>query len=252
MRALILILAALAALPAGAEEILARLSQTRVAITTTFAGSEIFVYGAVKREAPIPEGQPLDVLVAVTGPSAPVMVRRKERILGIWVNGEGVEVDSAPSFYAVSTTRPFREVISHTADLRHRVGLDHAVRLIGETDAAEYPEDYRRAVIRLRKAAGLYFEDPGGVTLDENTLFSANIALPAQIVEGDYRVRVMLLRGGSLIDEHESAITVTKVGFERWIYTLAKENGLLYGLLSIAVALAAGWLASAAFRVLLP
>jgi hypothetical protein len=43
---------------------------------------------------------------------------------------------------------------------------------------------------------------------------------------------------------------VHKVGLERWLFTLSREQPLVYGLLSIAIAIAAGWGASAAFQVL--
>ena len=94
------------------EKVIAGLSQHRVSITTDFSGSEIFIYGAVARDGPVPESWPLDVIVAITGPVQPVVVRKKSRQLGIWVNGPGVTVDEAPSFYAVATTGPFHEVIT--------------------------------------------------------------------------------------------------------------------------------------------
>lgn len=234
-----------------AERVVAALSQNQISITTNFDGSELFIFGAIKREAPAPEG-PLDVAIIVIGPSEPVIVRRKERQFGIWINGEGVQVDSAPSFYAISTNRPFREVINHTQDQLYQVGLDYAVRLIGRTDYDVYPEEYRKAVIRLNRARGLYFEQPGGVTIEQDTLFQTRIRLPAQLVEGDYRARVLLMREGRVVDTMERNIDVRKVGLERWIYTMAKEQAALYGILSIAVALAAGWLASAFFRTFFP
>ncbi|MEM9145042.1 MAG: TIGR02186 family protein [Pseudomonadota bacterium] len=237
---------------AAAEEVVAALSQNRVSITTGFDGSEIVIYGAVKREAPAATDSALDVIVAVTGPSEPVVVRKKERRFGIWINDGGVKVDAAPSVYAVASTRALREVISHTDDLRYKVGIDHAVRLIGDTHADRYPEDYRAAVIRLRKDQGLYFELPGTVEVTEETLFRTAIALPAQLVEGDYRARIFLLRDGQVLDVVEEGIAVRKVGLERWIYTMAKEQSALYGILSILVALAAGWLASAFFRLFFP
>lgn len=240
-----------AACPAAAEEVVAALSQTRVAITTSFHGAEIFIYGAVKREAPAAEGQ-TDIVVALIGPSTPVTVRKKSRQFGIWINDQGVEVDAAPSFYAVASTRPLREALSHTDDLRHEVSIDHAVRLIGDSYAERYPEDYRAAVIRLRRASGIYSEQPGAVTLVEDTLFRTSIALPAQLIEGDYKARIFLTRDRQVIDFVEQTIAVRKVGLERWIYTMAKEQSLIYGLLSIAVALAAGWLASAFFRIFFP
>ena len=116
------------ALPARAEEVVLGLSQSEVAITANFDGSHILVFGAVKREVPIPDGPPLQVVVAVSGPSKPVLVRRKERRFGIWVNTDSVLVDSAPSFYAVATSGPFDEVLTDVEDLRHRVSIERAIR----------------------------------------------------------------------------------------------------------------------------
>ncbi|NNJ67196.1 MAG: hypothetical protein HKP54_04090, partial [Boseongicola sp.] len=94
------------ALPAQAEEVVAGLSQDSVQITTNFDGSEILIFGAVKRAAPLPDGPPLQVIVTVQGPQAPITIRRKDKRFGIWVNNAAVEVDAAPSYYAVATSAP--------------------------------------------------------------------------------------------------------------------------------------------------
>lgn len=251
--ALLLLCAVAAAIPsfAAAERIVAALSRNRVELTTTFAGSEIFVFGAVKREAPPrPEDAPLDVVVAVAGPSNPVLVRRKARTFGVWTNAEALLIDEAPSFYAVAATGPLEEVLTATENLRHRVGIEVQVRAVGLPVAGRERDAFTDAVIRLRREAGLYVEAPRGVTMAEDTLFTARFALPANLVEGEYRARTFLIREGEVIDVHEDAISVDKEGFERWLYRLSREASLLYGLLSIAIALAAGWLASEAFRLL--
>lgn len=231
------------------ETVVAGLSQTQVAITTGFTGSEIFIYGAIKREAPVPKSWPLDVIVAVTGPRKPAIVRKKERRFGIWVNDAGVKVDAAPSLYAVATTGPLRDILSFTDDLRYRIGIENLVRYIGEAYDEVYKQEYPEALVRLRRAQGTYFEIVGGVKVTEETLFETSVALPANLVEGDYRARIFLLRDKKVVDVFESSIEVRKVGLERWIYTMAQEQAALYGLLSIAVALAAGWLASTFFRL---
>ncbi len=249
LAALIWAPAAPAAGQAVEETVIAGLSQTHVSITTDFSGSEIFIYGAIKRDAPVPEGWPLDVIVAVTGPLEPVIVRKKERKFGIWVNDAGVKVDEAPSLYAVATTGPFRDIISFTDDLRYKVGIENLVHFIGETYDEEFKEGYPEALVRLRRASGIYFELIGGVKVTEETLFETRIRLPANLVEGDYRARIFLLRDKAVVDVFEASIEVRKVGLERWIYTMAQEQSALYGILSILVALTAGWLASAFFRL---
>lgn len=237
------------ALPVTAEEVVLGLSSDRVRITATFEGSEILVFGAIKREAPIPE-EPLDVIVAISGPSKPLTVRRKDRKLGIWVNTDAVEIDSAPSFYAVATTGPLNEVLTSVEDLRHRISIPRAIRSVGAPGTVEDAQNFTDALIRIRKNNDAYQMLEGAVALDEQTLFRTAIELPANLTEGDYRTRILLTRQGRVISDFETVIDVRKVGLERWLFTLSRENPMLYGLMSLAIAIAAGWGASAAFRIL--
>lgn len=235
--------------PAAAEEVVAGLSQTRIAIDASFAGSEILIFGAVKREDPI-QAVPLGVIVTVAGPSQPVTVRRKERVAGIWVNTDSVVVDLAPSFYAVATSGPVEDVLRNVEDLRWNITIPRAIRSVGAPtgifDAAAFTE----ALIRIRTRNEHYLLAEGAVTVTEETLFSTSIALPADLVEGDHAVRIFLTREGRVIHGFTTTIFVQKVGLERWLYTLAHSQPLLYGLLSLALAALAGWAASAAFRYL--
>ena len=239
----------LAALPVQADErVVASLSQSHVSITTSFSGSKILIFGAVKRETEVDGSAPLEVVVTVSGPAEPVTVRRKERVAGLWVNVDAVEVDLAPSFYAISTTGPLSDVLSSTEDLRHEISIDTAIRSVGAPFDVEDSAAFTTALIRIREAEGLYFIDEGGVELRESTLFSTEIDLPANLVEGLYATRIFLTRGGAVVTDYETTIDVRKVGLERWLYELAHGRPLIYGLLSVFIAIAAGWLASAVFR----
>ncbi len=250
-RVLLALAAALGVAGAGAaqdapeERIVLGLSSDRVAITATFDGSSILLFGAVRRDAPPPEGAPLEVAVAVSGPLRPVTVRRAERVGGIWVNRGAAGVDAAPSFYAVATTAPFREVLSDTEDLRFGVSIPRAIRAVGT--GVEDRQDYLDALIRIRARSGVYRVVEGGVDLEEDTLFRARIDLPANLVEGDYRARIFLTRGGRVVDSYGTEIAVRKVGIERWLYALSVDRPLAYGLLALALAIGAGWGAQAAF-----
>ncbi len=235
---------------AAAEEVVLGLSRDEVSISTTFDGDEILIFGAIKREEPAPAGNPLEVVVTVAGPSVPVTVRRKARVAGIWVNTDAVEVDLAPSFYAVATTGPFDEVLSAVEDLRHRVSIPRAIRSVGAPAFIPDSESFTDALIRIRTEAGLYRRDEGAVDLSEETLFQASVRLPANLVEGQYATRIFLTRGGRVVDVYVTQIAVNKVGLERWLFDLSKSHALIYGLLSLVIAVAAGWGASAAFQAL--
>ena len=233
------------------ERVIASLSQNAVGITTDFTGSRIFVFGAIERARLSDErDNELDIIIAITGPNERVVLRKKSRKFGIWMNDESVEVDAAPAFYAVASSGPLDAILTETADLRHKITIDKAIRLVGEADNVDDPAEFSEAIIRLRRNEGIYFEDIGGVDIISGTLFQTNVQLPANLVEGDYQAKVFLLREGRVVDDFVTEIAVRKVGLERWLYNLAHEHSLLYGIFSIFVALVAGWGASEIFRQL--
>ncbi len=237
-------------LHAQTEEVVAGMSQNRVAITANFDGSEILIFGAVKRKTPPPGTGPLQVIIAVSGPSAPVTVRRKEKRYGIWINVDSVEVDSAPSFYAIATSAPFKDTLTDTEDLRYKVSIPRAIRSVGAPMNVKNAETFAEALIRIRTASGLYQMNPGSVEFQQDTLFETSVALPSNLTEGVYTTRIFLTRNGRVVDEYETNIDVRKVGLERWLYTLAHEKPLVYGILSLFIAIVAGGSASAIFRYL--
>lgn len=250
MRALAALLLCLLPAWAMAEEVVIGLSRDNVSITTSFDGDEILIFGAVKREVPIPPGPPLEVVLTVAGPNQPITVRRKAYRFGIWVNQDAVEVDAAPSFYAVATTGPLGQVLRDTEDLRHKITIDRAIRSVGAPQTISDSAAFTEALIRIRRASGLYQMREGNISLDEQTLFRTAITLPANLTEGIYKTRIFLTREGHIISDYETVIEVRKVGLERWLFALSRENALWYGLMSLAIAIAAGWGASEAFRLL--
>ncbi|MEM9435552.1 MAG: TIGR02186 family protein [Pseudomonadota bacterium] len=231
------------------EGIVADLSQRRVSITTNFTGSEIIIFGAVKRETPISAADPLDVIITVAGPEQAVTVRKKERVAGIWVNTQEQEIDSAPSFYAVMTTAPLDDILSETEDLRFRITKTKVIRAV-DGGAERDIEGFTEALIRIRQGEDIYQLNESVVAFLDATLFRSQVRLPANLTEGDYETTIYLMRNKEVVSRHVTQIEVNKVGLERFLYNLAHQQPLIYGIMSLVIAIAAGWMASAAFRVL--
>lgn len=235
------------ALPLRAEEVVAGLSQSRVALTATFDGTEILVFGAIHRDSPIDAASAsLNVIVTIEGPSTPVTVWRKARRGGIWVNTDSVHIRQAPSFYAVATTAPLAEAITPEDDLRHRISVPRAIRALGA--ALEETPVFTEALIRIREQEGVFQLREGAVTIERDTLFRTTITLPSSLTEGRYATRIFLTRGGEVIDRFETEIEVQKVGLERFLYQTAHRYPLANGLLAVLIAAALGWAASSIFR----
>jgi len=150
----------------------------------------------------------------------------------------------------VASTGPLDEILSDVEDLRHKITVPRAIRSVGAPHTIKDSASFTEALIRIRSDRDLYQSLEGGVALDQQTLFRTAIRLPANLTQGDYNTRIFLLRDGKLVSTYETSIDVRKVGLERWLYSLSRQQPILYGLMSLAIAIAAGWGASAVFRLI--
>jgi uncharacterized protein (TIGR02186 family) len=189
--------------------------------------------------------------VTVTGPKESIVTRRKERVLGIWVNRESRNFIDVPSYLAVLSNRPVEEIVDIETARRLQLGLRRTLlpQQIGP-DLGDTPRDdpFRMAFLRLKATKHLYVEQTAGVTFLTPTLFRATIPLPAEVPVGAYDVDLKLFADGAQVARASSAFEIVKAGFEQFIATSAQSNAFLYGLATVSLALMTGWFASIVFR----
>jgi uncharacterized protein (TIGR02186 family) len=243
----------LAAAPAGAERLVVSLSNHRVAVTSNFVGEDLVLFGTIepdRGQTAIRSGG-YDLVVTVSGPPETLRTRRKERVLGIWVNVDSREFVDVPSYLAILSNRPVTEMAAPDILRRLQVGLPNTLltQRIGPDFADTVPNDpFRMAFVRLKEEQHLYRQSPNSVTFLTPRVFRAAIPLPSNAPVGTYTVDVNLFVDGDAIARAKSALEVIKTGFEQYVAESAEHHGLLYGLSTAAMALAIGWLASVVFR----
>ena len=182
------------------------------------------------------------------GPTQPVTVRRKQRVAGIWINTDSVRFESVPGFYAVATTRPIADLADDRTTAIYEIGIRN-LQLAPASGASEAETlSFERGLIAQKQKSGLFAEIAGGVSVTRNVLYRARIAIPAAVPVGDYAAEIHLIRKGRVIASSTTPISIGKSGFERWIYVMAQEHSLAYGIAAVAAALMAGWIASVATR----
>lgn len=236
-----------------AERVEADVSTRTIAVTSGYSGSEILVFGAIENSRqPSAESGFYDVAVVVEGAPAPLMVRKKGRIGGLWVNTSTFSFNSVPSYYAVASTRPLEEFASPALLDDNGIGLD-AVRMAPAADSAvrvssEDLIDFKDAVRRLKQAAQLFKRDDYGVIFTGRSLFRSTIALPATVPVGPLSARVFLFQDGKLLSRYQARVVLEREGIERWLYAFAMDRPFLYGLVAVLLAVATGLVASALFR----
>ena len=240
------------AAPAHAERLVVSLSNHRVAVTSSFVGENLVLFGTVEPDQPRAALlNAYDLVVTVTGPRQTLRTRRKERVLGIWVNVDSREFVRVPSYLGILSNRPVSQ-IAPTDTLRSlQVGLNHVIltQRIGADFADTVPQDpFRVAFVDLEKQAQAYRESSTAVTFLTPTVFRATIPLAANAQTGNYAIDVKLFAGGKLVARTNSALEVIKAGFEQFVADAARDYGLLYGLVASLSALLIGWFGSVVFR----
>lgn len=230
------------------EEVQSDISTREIPIKPTFTGIEIIVFGAIDNSrAPAPGQGPYDVIMVISGPAEAVAARRKGRVAGIWVNEASQAFVSVPSFYAVLSSRAIDDITS-TEELKTLgIGIDN-LRFGRSAAEGDVPADeFRDALIRLKREEGLFQQHEDGVSFIGRSLFRGTVDLPVTVPVGSYMAQVFLFRDGELLSKSESTLQVHKVGFERVVYLLAFRYPFIYGLLAVMIAVIAGLLAWAAF-----
>ncbi|MDJ0949984.1 MAG: TIGR02186 family protein [Alphaproteobacteria bacterium] len=235
-----LALAALALNSVRAAPLTADLSDHLIKITTGFTGTDVLLFGAT-------DG-PGDVIVVVRGPAARTAVRRKHRVAGIWVNRSQVVFSDAPSFYAVAASRPLEELMGTQALKRHQLGPWGIKLTAEEEDDDGLRIAYQAALNRIRSAEKLYQLESKKVRFLGEQLFRVDITFPSNVPTGIYTVQVFLVRDGDVVTAQTTPLKIEKHGFDYEVFEFAHTHSALYGLFAIALALAAGWLASVVFR----
>ena len=251
-RTLALILSAvltLTAAPAKAERLIISLSSHQVLVSSSFTGSELVLFGSIERDAAtVSRKGGYDIIVTVAGPRETLVVRRKDRVAGIWTNAESRSFVRAPTYLAVLSNKPLNEIAEADMLRRMEIGMNLAPRPHVAAGIQSGEDTFRDALIRLREQRRFYVNDPKNVTFITPHLFRATIRLPAEVPVGNYEIDVRLFADGTSLVRASSALEVVKVGLEQFVATAARDHGILYGLFTTLMALATGWFASVVFR----
>lgn len=218
-------------------------SQREVQVRQGFTGTELLLFGAVLDPAGRGAGQQYDIVVVLKGPSEPIRLREKERFAGVWVNADSNDFRSAPSFFAVASSRPVAEIVDEKTAAIYEFGTRYIqLSPSGAIDPAEQAR-FAAGLVDLKTRQGLYQELVEGVTLSEQVLYQARISLPSNVRTGTYTAETFAVSDGRVIASALADIEVRKVGFERFVEYSANEWGLLYGLLAVALSITMGWAA---------
>jgi uncharacterized protein (TIGR02186 family) len=218
-------------------------SQRDIEIVYSFTGAELLLFGAILYPGGrLPDARrPTDVVVVVKGPVQSITIREKEKLAGIWVNAEELRYRSAPSFYAIASSRPIPDLVDERTRAIYELGLD-SLQLSPASSAPSGVQDrFARGLVALRKKTGLYYEAPRAVEITDDVLYRARVAIPARVPVGRFTAETFLIRDGKVLAAAVRDIDVRKSGFERFVARAADRSAFLYGAVVVALSVLLGW-----------
>jgi uncharacterized protein (TIGR02186 family) len=247
-RALPLLLLAPLTLGAAKPRLVPDVSQSRIEVQASFTGAELLVFGAILYPGGRVPTEHADIAVVVKGPLQPLVIREKQKVAGIWMNVDSARFRSAPSFYAVASSRPLGQLVDERMAAIYELGVQNLQLSPGSGLPPEVQRRFEAGLIDLMQRKQLYYEDPAGVKITDGVLYRARIGIPARVPVGNYTAETFLIKDGRVLAGAVRDIRVEKLGFERFIADAARSWSLAYGLVAVGLSLLLGWAASALFR----
>ena len=247
----LLLLVAAPLLMAQSEPVLVpEVSQSRIEVRQGFTGANLLLYGAVIDPLGPIAGREFDIAVVLKGPSEPIRLREKERIAGIWMNSGSSDFRSAPSFFAVASSRPIGDIVDERTAAIYELGTQFIQLSPSGQIEPEEQTRFASGLVEMRERLGLYKENSQGVRISEGVLYQARIALPSNVTTGQYTAETFAIADGRVLASATAEIEVVKVGLEGSVVYASQRWSLFYGLGAIALSLGMGWIAGQAFAKL--
>ena len=223
-------------------------SARSIEIRYSFSGAQLLLFGAILYPGGRVPADPADIVVVLKGPVEPIVLREKQKIAGIWMNADSNRFRSAPSYYAVASSRPVSELVDERTAAIYELGLQNLQLSPGGGSLPEKERRFEAGLLELRRSQGLYVEQPGGVEITDGVLYRARIPIPSQVPVGTYTAETFLIADGEVIAAAIREVEIGKGGFERNVALAARQHGFLYGLAAVLLSLVLGWAAAMAFR----
>jgi uncharacterized protein (TIGR02186 family) len=223
-------------------------SQNEVEIRHSFTGAELLLFGAILYPGGRVPQDKVDVIVVLKGPSQAVTIREKRKVAGIWINAAQADFRTVPSYYAIASSRPVRDIVDERTAAIYELGLDKLQISPSSLNSGPEIEQFEGGLTDLKRRHGLYVEREGAVSISDGVLYRARLPLSARVIVGTYTAETFLIRDGHVVAVAVKEIAVRKSGFERGIGQFSRHQPLLYGLTAVAMALGLGLAAGSLAR----
>jgi uncharacterized protein (TIGR02186 family) len=227
---------------------------SRLVVEPPVVSARLFYHGeTVRVDGTAPAGH--EIAFVIIGKKASVELELKGKVGGlIWANTGAVTIENVPSLYLLATSPGLRDLLEANATESTSVGYRTIEAQSRFSPATSIDESHRifEEFVKVKEKEKLYGVAEGQVTLTGDPGAgdrgcSAEFFIPADVPVGTFDVYLLAFDHNRETVLASASLTVEQAGLAAAISTMARERGLLYGVLSVIAALVAGVLAGIIF-----
>ena len=226
--------------------ILGDISDRNISITASFTGANIIIYGSIDPKI----YNYNNIYITVVGPKTNLKLRKKSKILGLWVlEKKYINIDNLPSYYAIASNANSNNFSGSTFKI-NEIGWENVNLDFPQYNSVKEKQFYFNILKDLYLDKKLYVSKLSKINVIRDTLFRSEFELPATALVGSYEVNMFLIskEGKELIAIWSDNISVTKQGISAKLFDFSKNYSFLYGIFAAIGAILVGFFASEIFR----
>ncbi len=225
----------------------ARANHDHITIDFFYHGSTVSVKG---------ESDPgVDLIVKITSPEGHQVMKQKGKVGGfLWMNVGHLKFENTPNFYEVFSTKNLDEVLAQDEREKYVIGYPALAKHVAIAPAANDEEKTKwfNEFIKYKEDSKVYASSAGKITTtmlpNGRQEYYILTDWPYQAAPGDYLVTVYAVKNNKVTEQAEATVNVAQVGMIKTLANMAKDSAAFYGILSIGIALGAGFGVGMVFR----
>ncbi|HXW68471.1 MAG TPA: TIGR02186 family protein [Dissulfurispiraceae bacterium] len=198
--------------------------------------------------------QGTDLIIKIAAPGGHQLLRKKGKVAGVlWMNVGELKFDHVPSLYSLHSTKKISDILSGEEQARHLIGYESLGKqtdiqpVANESDKTKWFDEF----VKYKKASKLFAESEGDISLRVNAgeqHYYVSSPWPYQAAPGEYFVTVYAVKDKKVVATADTKVLVEQAGLVKSFASMAKNSAALYGVISIAAALVAGFGVGLIFR----
>ena len=151
--------------------------------------------------------------------------------------------------YFISSNAQIENLLNHKERYEQQIGFEN-IKLIPKDQKDLFIDltQWNESIIRIQKENNLYkhFE----LKLVDDKLFQTRLYFPSNVPTGKYTVTTYRIKKGKILSSNNKLIWINKSGVGSKIFQFAQESSMLYGIVTIILAVILGVGGAVMFRKL--